>query len=161
MLKIYMLNKTKIMKKFILPLFVLLISLSIFAQKGRDKIKALKVSFITEKLDLTEQEAQKFWPIYNAYDDIATKIKYSDIRKIRHEIKQNSDTISDERANELLTQLSGYEKKLHDEDVKLISKLRKVISPKKIILLKIAEEDFKKKLFERFKQMRQKHKKPE
>ncbi|WNH07893.1 hypothetical protein [Thalassobellus suaedae] len=48
------------MKKFILPLFVLLLSLSTFAQKGRDKIKALKVSFITERLELTEQEAQQF-----------------------------------------------------------------------------------------------------
>ncbi|MFI1743742.1 sensor of ECF-type sigma factor [Thalassobellus sediminis] len=150
------------MKNFILPLFVLLLSLSTFAQhKGREKIKALKVSFITEKLDLTAQEAQQFWPIYNAYDDITTKLKYTDIKRIRREIKQNFTTISNERANELLTQLSGYEKQLHEEDIKLISKLRKVLSPKKIISLRIAEEDFKRKLFERFKQMRQNHKKPE
>ena len=32
-------------------------------------IKALKVAHITEKLDLTEKEAQQFWPIYNAYDE--------------------------------------------------------------------------------------------
>ncbi len=143
------------MKKIILTLFVLLLSLSTFAQKGRNKVKALKVSFITERLKLTEQEAQQFWPIYNAYEDVTLKIKFSDIRKIRHEIKENIDTISDERASELLNQLSNYEKKLHDEDVKLINKLKKVISPKKIILLKIAEEDFKKKLFDHFKHMHQ------
>tara|TARA_R110002050_G_scaffold300364_1_gene469403 strand:- start:11767 stop:12213 length:447 start_codon:yes stop_codon:yes gene_type:complete len=148
------------MKKIILPLFVLLLSVSTFAQKGREKIKALKVSFITERLELTEQEAQKFWPIYNAYDDVTTKIKYSDIRHIRHEIKQNIDTISDERANELLNQLSNLEKKLYEEDIKLVSKLKKVISPKKIMLLKISEEDFKRKLFDKFKQMRQNHKEP-
>ncbi|WNH07894.1 hypothetical protein [Thalassobellus suaedae] len=69
--------------------------------------------------------------------------------------------MSNERATELLNQLSDLEKKLHDEDTKLISKLKKIISPKKIILLKISEEDFKKKLFEHFKQMRQNRKKPE
>jgi hypothetical protein len=38
--------------------------------------------------------------------------------------------------------------------------LKKVIPPKKIILLKIAEEDFKRKLFDQFKRMKQEGKRP-
>jgi len=149
------------MKNIALTIFIVLLTINSFAQKkGRDRVKALKVSFITEKLDLTEKEAQQFWPIYNAYSDKTRKIKHHDIRNIIDEIKQNIDTISDERANELLIKLSGLEEELHNEEAKLISKLKKVISPKKIILLKITEEDFKRKLFEHFKQMRQNHKKP-
>lgn len=154
-----MLNKTKIMKKFILPLFVLLISLNTFAQKNRDKVKALKVSFITEKLELTEQEAQQFWPIYNAYEKVMRQIKHEEIRKIRHEIKDNLETLSNKIANELLNKLNASEKALHEENVKLNFKLKKVISPKKILLLKMAEEDFKRKLFEKYKQMRHNNKK--
>lgn len=139
------------MKKFILPILILLISVSAIAQSGREKIKAYKVSFITEKLSLTEKEAQQFWPIYNAYDETTSKIKRQDIRSIRREIKDNLDTLSDEKAKEILDKLILAENKLHEENVKLANKLLKVISPKKIILLKVAEEDFKRKLLNEFK----------
>lgn len=33
-----------------------------------EKIRALKIAFITQKLNLTADEAQKFWPVYNQYD---------------------------------------------------------------------------------------------
>ena len=60
------------MKKIIIyiPVF-LFCSLSIFAQKkreSREKIRTLKIAYVTEKLNLTENEAQKFWPIYNTYN---------------------------------------------------------------------------------------------
>lgn len=38
------------------------------AQNG-EKIKALKIAFITQRLQLTPEEAQKFWPIYDQYDN--------------------------------------------------------------------------------------------
>jgi hypothetical protein len=59
------------MKKYLLILFVLLGSLSqIKAQEpAGEKIQALKIAFITQKLQLTPDEAQKFWPIYNQYDN--------------------------------------------------------------------------------------------
>jgi len=37
--------------------------------KRREKVKALYVAFITQKLNLTSDEAQKFWPVYNQYDN--------------------------------------------------------------------------------------------
>ncbi len=138
------------MKIFILPILIALFALPANAQKHREKIQAFKVAFITEKLDLTEQEAQKFWPIYNNYDKIITKIKFRDIRNIRFEIKNNINTLTDKRARELLTKLNKAENDLHQNHVELSNKLLKVIPPKKIILLKMAEEDFKKKILEHF-----------
>ncbi|MCF7561359.1 sensor of ECF-type sigma factor [Sabulilitoribacter multivorans] len=148
------------MKKIILPIIALLIALSAFSQSKKDRIKALKVSFITERLELTQEEAQKFWPVYNAYDDITGKIKYEDLRNIRREIKNNIATLTDKRASELLEEIASAENKLHEEEVKLNVKLKKIISPKKILLLKIAEEDFKKKLFDQWKKMKHDGKKP-
>jgi len=153
-------NKTNLMKKIILPIIALLISLSAFSQSKKDRIKALKVSFITERLELTQEEAQKFWPVYNAYDDITGKIKYEDLRNIRREIKNNIATLTDKRASELLEEIANAESKLHEEEVKLNVKLKRIISPKKILLLKIAEEDFKKKLFDQWKKMKHDGKKP-
>lgn len=149
-----------IMKKFIIPILVLFISINTFSQSKKDKIKALKVSFLTERLELTPEEAQKFWPVYNAYDDIVVKIKYEDIKNIRREIKSSFTTLTDERASELLDKIALAELQLHQEEVKLNSKLKKIISPKKIIQLKIAEEDFKRKLFDQWKKMKHDGKRP-
>lgn len=142
------------MKKIILPIIALVFSLNVLAQEGRDKIKALKVSFITEKIELTQTEAQQFWPIYNDYEKATFKIKMEEIRSIRLEIKNNVSSLSDKKASELLDKLSKAENKLHDEEINLNNKLLKIISPKKILLLKVAEEDFKRKMFDQYKKMK-------
>ncbi len=149
------------MKKTIITLLVISFSLSAFAQKHdrTKRIKALKVAHISEKLNLTENEAQKFWPIYNAYDSNVFKLKHESIREIRHEIKEKADTLTEERADELLNQLTDFENDLHKEKIQLINKLQKIISSKKIILLIVAEESFKRKLFEQFRNHRPERKK--
>ena len=61
------------MKKYLL---ILLLGFTSFFVKAQDdnpgqraeKIQALKIAFITQKLDLTPDEAQKFWPVYNRYE---------------------------------------------------------------------------------------------
>ena len=138
------------MKK-LLTILLLLLSLNVVAQKHRERVKALKVSFITEKLDLTEKEAQKFWPIYNEQDQQLVKIRYNDIRSIRREIKNNIDSMTDAQANDLLLKLDAAENKLHKLRLEFSKKLVGVISPKKIILLRIAEEDFKRRMLDELK----------
>lgn len=145
--------------KHIITIIAFIISVNSFSQSKRERIEALKVTYITEKLQLTEKEAQQFWPIYNAYDDVTDKIKYDELKKIRREVKENAETLSEDRANELLAKIAVAENRLHEEEVKLNNKLKKIISSKKIILLKIAEEDFKKRMFEEWKKRREQQKK--
>ncbi len=144
------------MRTLILSLFILCLSFSAFAQKQdrREKIKALKVSFITEKLDLTESEAQQFWPIYNAYQESTFKTRHNELRNIGKKIKENSETLTEKESQVLLDKLMEAEQRLHDENKQLIIKLKKILSSKKIILLKSAEEDFKRKLFEEYRRKR-------
>lgn len=145
--------------KRLLPILIFLITINVFAQQNRgdryEKIKLLKIAFITEKLNFSESEAQKFWPIYNAFDKRTSKIKFQDIRKIRHELRQDMETLSDEKANNLLNRFIEAENKLYNERVQLVEKLRNVISAKKIILLKSAEEDFNRKMLEQYQNRRQ------
>jgi len=128
---------------------MLFVSLNITAQhKNRERLKALKVSVITEKLDLSEKEAQQFWPIYNAHEKEMSAIRFKEIKSIRNEIRENIDTMTDEKANELLIKLSKAENKMHKSRMDFANNLSGILSPKKIILLKIAEDDFKKKMME-------------
>lgn len=139
------------MKTFIITL-ALCFSLSTFAQQN--KIKSLKVAFITEKLNLTEKEAQQFWPVYNTYDSTVNNLKFHELRKVIHEIRESYTTISDDKANELLNKAMQIEDKIHSENIKLIKKLRGIISAKKILALKTAEEDFNRKMLEEFNKRR-------
>ena len=81
------------MKKYLLLIFTLCTFMMVHAQKrggGEDKIQALKIAFITQKLDITSSEAQKFWPVYNLYAE--------DVKKLRK--NNNGDVI--ERDEKLL-----------------------------------------------------------
>lgn len=46
-----------------LPVF----SQSFNRESGGNRIEALKIAFLTKKLNLSPEEAQNFWPIYNNY----------------------------------------------------------------------------------------------
>ena len=67
--------------KKILPLLIVFISATSFAQDGsfirkkKEQIKSLKVAFITNELALTPDEASKFWPIYNSFEEKQQEIK--------------------------------------------------------------------------------------
>lgn len=138
--------------KNLLTILLLLLTMYATAQRNhRDRIKTLKVSFITERLDLTAKEAEKFWPIYNNYEDKTHGIRTDKIRSIRKEIRDNIDTMSQNRAQELIIELNEAESTMHELRIGLSKNLGQIISPKKIILLKIAEEDFKRKMLNEFK----------
>jgi Skp family chaperone for outer membrane proteins len=57
----------------LLTLFFLTITFFSIAQprlkEKKEQIKALKIAYITEELQLTSEEASKFWPLFNAYED--------------------------------------------------------------------------------------------
>ena len=36
-------------------------------QNAKEQIEALRIAFISQQLNLTPEEAQKFWPVYNSY----------------------------------------------------------------------------------------------
>jgi len=79
------------MKHFLTILFLGLgLTLHSFAQEGDQqgdqkdgtKLEALKIAYLTKKLDLTTEEAQRFWPVYNKYIE--------EIRGVKREQKQKN-----------------------------------------------------------------------
>jgi len=143
--------------KRLIPILVLLIGLSGYAQRdGRmnERIKAQKVAFITEKLSLTAEEAQQFWPIYNAFEEKREGIKSGQLREVKMKIRQNPD-MSDSEASKLLEQILNAENEIHNAKMKLAKDLQSVLSPKKIIRLRAAEDEFNRELLQHLKKMRE------
>ncbi len=72
------------MKKFVLIVSFLFSSFTVLLAQDDEnsrgeKIEALKIAFITQKLELSTDEAQKFWPVYNQYDQEIRNIKGGEV----------------------------------------------------------------------------------
>ena len=148
------------MKKIIIyiPVF-LFCSLSIFAQKkreSREKIRTLKIAYVTEKLNLTENEAQKFWPIYNTYNKEQYTLRGSYRVSLKKEIEKNEtlDNVSEEDSKKLIALKLSIDMKLYELQKDFVKKIKDVISYKKIIKLQIAEIEFGRNLMRKYKQKR-------
>ncbi|HMB62103.1 MAG TPA: hypothetical protein VKN36_03455 [Eudoraea sp.] len=130
-------------------------STALFGQRGpsRERIKTLKVAFITERLNLSSEEAQTFWPVYNQHEDRIESMRRKEMLDIRARLR-DFDLLTDDEANGLLNELIALEKEKQLVHIAYIEKLREVISAKKTFLLIKAEEDFKKRLLREIQQRR-------
>ena len=135
------------MKKIaILVLLSSLFATAGIAQKNRsdDRIKAMRVGFITEMLDLTPEEAQQFWPVYNEYES-----EKRNLRKSHREIMRsgkNIEELSDSEVESMINAYLAYEENQLALNKQLVTDLRNVIPAKKIAKLIKAEKAFKEKI---------------
>ncbi|MBA9072040.1 Spy/CpxP family protein refolding chaperone [Flavobacterium gossypii] len=139
--------------KNLFTLILLAFALSASAQGNdkREQIKALKTAFITTELSLTSDEAAKFWPVYNAFDEKQFELKHQKMRALGKKI-EGIDSMSDKEALVVINQMEDYEEELFQNRRKLVSSLKSIISPVKILKLKKAEDDFNRKLLRQYKE---------
>ena len=141
------------MKHTVITFFLLIIVCCGFAQDKdkRELIKALKIAFITEKLELTSSEAQKFWPIYNAYE-----LEREMLRKNMREKKNNLtvENLTESEAKIVLSDMVAFEEERTKQKTDFVERLLTALPAKKIILLKVADDEFNKRMLEEFKRRR-------
>jgi hypothetical protein len=117
------------MRKLLLILFLFISSAYICnAQvKNKDDINTVKIAYITNQLNLTPEEAQKFWPIYNRYfsevkiakqespdDIVAFQEKLVNIRK-KYKADFKGVLGTDERVNKVYTAEAKFISMLRNE----------------------------------------------
>ncbi|NNC69578.1 MAG: sensor of ECF-type sigma factor [Flavobacteriaceae bacterium] len=147
------------MKRVFLISFFILTTLQVTAQANREKIKAMKTAFITNALDLSSKEAEKFWPIYNEYDKRIYRAKTIKTREIAQRVRAAGGVqqLSNSQASNILQEFIDIDFEVAKAKQDLKNKLINVVSAKKIILLFRAEQDFNKKLLRDFREQRQKN----
>lgn len=128
-----------------------------FAQEkneSREKIKALKIAYLTEQLALTSSEAEKFWPIYNAFDKEQHDLRNKHRFEIRKSLRNQGaiDEIDEKEAERLINLKLTTDKQLHESEKEFIQKITGIISYKKIIKLQMAEMEFGRKLLKKYHQ---------
>ncbi|SMD05805.1 hypothetical protein SAMN04488524_4522 [Pedobacter africanus] len=92
--------KYTLMKQLLVTLlfmFPALVMAQKYTERMNDEIEAYKIGFLTQKLDLSADEAKIFWPIYNNWQKEQTALRKERMQKMINyrkiaEIEELSDT---------------------------------------------------------------------
>lgn len=131
-----------------LAAFALLSITNVDAQSKKegwqDKMKSEKIGFITVELNLTQEEAQVFWPVYNEIANKKAELQkqvresYKALLKALHE-----EDATDQEINKLLDNYLAAKQAVQEACKGDVAKYRKVLTAKKVAKLYVAEEKFR------------------
>lgn len=114
------------------------------------EIKAQKTAFLTQRLDLSPEEAQKFWPVYNQFDKELEGVRNS-MREDHKDVKKDTELTEAEASAAIEKELASRQKEL-DIRKKYVPEFKKAIGAVKTLRLAKAERDFRRELIKRVRQ---------
>ncbi|MBT6745108.1 MAG: hypothetical protein HOB26_00955 [Flavobacteriales bacterium] len=115
------------------------------SKEAYEKMKAHKIAYITEKLDLTPEEAQVFWPVYN---ELETKLH--ELREAnRPDRKKDPETMTDAEVEDMVNQRFEFRQKELDLEKEYHEKYKQVLPTKKVAVLYKAEQGFRRDLLKK------------
>ncbi|PKP24688.1 MAG: hypothetical protein CVU03_11425 [Bacteroidetes bacterium HGW-Bacteroidetes-2] len=133
-----------------ISIILFLFCLTIQAQTDKhEKIKALKIAFITQELNLSSADAEKFWPVYNNFEQRKHDLKRKEWDEIKNKM-EHVDTMNNEDAKSLLEKMEFYRNEENRLETELIKKLGEQLQPNQIIKLKKAEHDFRTQMLKKY-----------
>ena len=140
------------MKKYILIIVMLAISIISQAQRpGKERIEAMKIGFITKRLSLTAEEAQRFWPVYNRFVDEQEKLRKNTKANLIEELADPA-ALTDSEAEKALQEMLLFKSSEAELIRKYTNEFKKVISVQKVVMLFKAEIEFKRELLKQLKE---------
>jgi Spy/CpxP family protein refolding chaperone len=144
------------MKNLLMMLMSLAIMTTASAQepdkKGeshKEKMEAAKIGFITKELQLTPEEAQKFWPVYNQREAELEEVRKA-MRKIHKDRK--IEEMSDAEADKAMEDMMLLRQRELDIDKKYHAEFKKVLPIKKVAQLYHAEMKFRHEVMKEWKE---------
>lgn len=100
--------------------------------------KSEKIGFFTEKMNLTENEAIHFWPIYNNYENKRDSI-WQGRKQFFHQYRQDNNSFNDSALDQFLL----FDQQLYQLKAEAVKKLRPYLSDDKILQMFYTEMQFK------------------
>jgi hypothetical protein len=133
------------MKRGLLILTIVLIipiSWSTAQNPNLEKFSAYKIGFFTKKMNLSSEEAEKFWPVYNDYQKQKNQIQRERIMLIR-DFNQNESSLDDGQLTVMGDKLIKYISEESSLAVGFHKKIRELLPPAKVIRYYQAENQYK------------------
>ena len=110
-----------------------------------ERLNSYKIAFYTRRLNFTSQEAEKFWPVYNEYQQEKNKIQIVRNSIIRN-FNQNGNNLNDTQVTELGDKLIGTFTQETALAVTFHNKLKALLPPAKVIRFYQVENQYKAQL---------------
>jgi len=131
------------------------LSLSVNAQQRQGdrgaEIEAYKVGFLTQKLDLSAEEAKVFWPIYNAWQNEQTDLRKERMQKMISFRKINEiEELSDTEIQALIVNDFSFKQRELNLEKKYYYRLKSSLPIKIVGKFYRAQEAFKKELLNKY-----------
>ena len=130
-------------------ILVMIFSFSMGFGQGKtsfERIKALKMAYIAEKIDLTDKEETFFWEVYDEYELKIYKECRKKLKEIRKKYSKNIDSLSKEEAIIVLKKVYKIEHLAVDFEEERDKTLLINLSPKKILKIHHAEYHFNREM---------------
>jgi len=150
--------KMNTFKKLLLLLF-LTAQIMAFAQDeekrippaARQKIETARIALLSDRLALTSQQAEKFWPVYREYNNKKTELK-RDFNRAKKLIDPAKGDAKQEQ--ELIDFGFTIKQKELDLEKEYSGKILQIITPQQLLSLKKAEQDFRQLILDQLQQRR-------
>lgn len=114
-------------------------------QRRIEEMRLRQIAYYTDKIGLTAEEAQAFWPVF--YDRQNKRWKIDHERRKFFRMAKDNKAIEYERANARMIELRIQEAEMEKE---CYEKLKAILSPEKLFKYYQAEEDFSRELLRSF-----------
>lgn len=111
----------------------------------REKLESARVAFITTRLDLKPEQAEKFWPIYNVFDEARIK----NLREMMELGKTKDIELSEGEAKSRIAKKFEIERKMIANEEKFVKDLSNVLSYNQIIQLDRLSREFARHIWQR------------
>ncbi|QGW28934.1 hypothetical protein [Phnomibacter ginsenosidimutans] len=127
------------MKKFLFSVLVLALGSTVNAQTVKDELAYVqqiwgkeKKAVVSEALQLKTEDAEKFWPLYEAYQTTRNKLGQDRMAAIEN-YSNNFETMTDAKATEIAKAVLAYNKALNKLQGDYLKKISKAVSPIKAV----------------------------
>ena len=107
-----------------------------------DQVQVERIAYLTEKIGLTPEEAQLFWPIYNEMDNKRTAL-FEERAAIIQKFMNESAKLTDRQIDEQLNRLVAIQQQESAIPAEYDARFRKVLSSRKVMNLYVAEMGFR------------------
>ena len=138
----------KYLRSFILLVSFMVFTISLNAQETQSKLdkeqelKSQKIAFFTNKIGLTPEEAQIFWPIYNDYWAKKNKIIADRKEKMTY-FADHSENMSNDEMIKYADQYIRYEMELAELLDEYHKEFKKILPINKVMKIYLADYEFK------------------
>lgn len=140
------------MKKLIIITALLIAFAQItYGQYGRERLQSARIAFITERLNLTPETAQKFWPVYNQINQ-----RKQELRKEEFSLRRSISTreLSEDEAKKLLEDIYAVKEQQLALEIEASTQYQDVLSAVQILQLMKVEEDFRRMVIDQLRERR-------